>query len=65
MGRRDLYPLADLALDGKLGDRLRTLRNEKVSFQEIAYDLRADGVTVSGETVRQWCIQLGIHREAS
>jgi hypothetical protein len=55
-----IYPLIDRALGGTLEARLRLLREAGESYDEIAHDLRGDNITVSGETVRKWCIDLGI-----
>lgn len=55
-----IYPLIDRALGGRLESRLRLLRESGISYDLIAISLRDDSVTVSGETVRKWCIELGI-----
>lgn len=55
-----IYPLIDRALGGTLEARLRQLRSEGTSYDEIAIELRGDSVTVSGETIRKWCLELGI-----
>lgn len=60
MARSDLYPIVDLALDGKLEQRLRARRNAFASYDDIARELHADGIPVTGETVRKWCLDLGI-----
>lgn len=61
--RSSLFPLFDQLLDGKLEQRLAVARAQKLSFDDIAHDLRAEGVHVTGETVRRWCKELGIPTE--
>lgn len=56
MGATDLFPLVDKALDGQLIDRLTAWRSAGVSYDAIARELHAEGVAVSGETVRKWCL---------
>lgn len=56
-----LYDMADRLAGGDLETRLRNWRNDGETFAEIAFRLRGDGVTVTHETVRNWCITLGIH----
>lgn len=56
-----LYTLADKLLDGDLEQTLRTARDNGTPFDAIARDLHAQGVSVTGETVRNWCIRFGIH----
>lgn len=56
-----VLPLADRILKGRLTERLRQERAEDRSFEQIARGLAADGIDVSGETVRKWCIELGLH----
>lgn len=58
MGRTDLRQFADRALDGKLDARLRASRDAGQSFDDIARELHAEGLPVSGETVRKWWIEL-------
>ncbi len=60
MGRTSTFPLADKALDHKLEERLRAARKANESFESIARGLHLDGIAISGETVRQWCRDLGI-----
>jgi len=61
MGRQDTFEIYDKALGHTLAERLRAGRKAGKPFTDIAYDLRAEGVNVSYETVRQWCIQIGAH----
>lgn len=57
MARQSRFDLADLILDGELEQILRAARLKNVSFDDIALNLRLRGIEVTGETVRQWCIQ--------
>lgn len=57
MARQSRYDLADLALGGDLEHTLREARAKKVPYDDIALSLRLRGVEVTGETIRQWCIQ--------
>lgn len=54
------WDLADRLFDGKLAVRLATEVAAGDSFDTIASRLTADGIAVSRETVRRWCIELGI-----
>ena len=56
----DLFALANRVLGGDLDGRLRELRSEGLSFDEMAERLGADGVAVSRETVRRWCTDIGL-----
>lgn len=60
-----MYPLVDKALRGTLRARLLEARERGDSFDDIAIALREDDVTVSGETVRKWCHELGIEQRAA
>lgn len=51
-----LYPLADRILGGDLADRLKAFRANGLSFESIARELSSEGIEVSGETVRKWCV---------
>ena len=53
------FTLHDRIIGGDLEARLRAMRAEHVSYDEIAYRLRPD-VNVSRSTVARWCIELGI-----
>lgn len=57
------FPLADKALGGTLERRLRKQRQAGMTNSAIAEDLADDGIDVSRETVRKWCIELGIDQE--
>lgn len=61
-----LHTLFDLALGGRLNERLRQWRDDGLSYDLIAYELRTTcaGTPVSGETVRGWCRDLGIEKAA-
>lgn len=66
MAPRTIFPIVDLALGGQLEARLRAWREEpKTSYDEIANTIRAEGVDLNGETVRRWCIDLGIEPDPS
>lgn len=60
MPQSTIYPLADLVLGGKLQQRLSDARSNGDSYDDIARELHAEGISVSGETVRKWCRELGI-----
>lgn len=52
---------ADEALGGNLRSHLGDERANGLSYADIAFRLRSDhGVVVSGESVRQWCIDLDV-----
>jgi len=59
MARRNLLDQIDRALQGELEDRIRTLRIAGSSYDEIAIALRPE-ITVTGETVRVFCIDRSI-----
>lgn len=56
MTRQSRYDLANLALGGTLARILAEARARNDSYNDIAYSLRDQGIVVSGETVRQWCL---------
>lgn len=58
LGRQ--YPLIDRILDGGLRARLDSDRRAGKSYFTVAAELRDEGFTVSPETVRQWCKELGL-----
>lgn len=66
-----IYNMVDALLNGKLEERLRSLRNEGKTVRAIAVNLNEllpDAVTVSYSTVHRWCDDLEIprpEREAS
>jgi len=56
-----MLSLVDRALGGTLTERLVRQRKAGLSYDDIAHELRAeDRIVVSGETVRQWCLTLGV-----
>lgn len=57
MARQTRYDLTNMALGGQLPILLAEAREAGVAFDDIAYDLRDRGIDVSGETVRQWCLE--------
>lgn len=63
MIRSRIYPIADKALDGHLEERLRKRRGEGASCETIARELDVEGITVSGQTIRTWCHELGIEAD--
>lgn len=54
------FELVNRALEGGLADRLRALRADGKSMDQISQTFKADGYEVSLETVRRWCQRLGI-----
>lgn len=62
MARRPAWQIVDLALGGTLEDDFGRMRAEGQSFDDIARWLDTRGVDVTGETVRSWCIGMGIHQ---
>lgn len=58
LGRQ--YPLIDRILDGQLEARLRASRSAGLSYFTLASEFTSEGFAVSPETVRAWCIELGI-----
>lgn len=54
------WDLADRLYDGKLAVRLATEVAAGDSFDTIAQRLTAEGIEVSRETVRRWCVEQGI-----
>lgn len=61
MARTPVYDLAETIVGGDLESKLRTWRESGETFADITHRLHEDGVTVTHETVRAWCIRLGIH----
>lgn len=58
---RAILPLVDRALNGQLKARLDADRAAGCSYDDIARALHSENVvTVTGETIRKWCIELGI-----
>lgn len=54
------FELVDAALFGKLPDRLKLMRNQGLTLDEMALRFQSEGVNVSRETVRRWCHRVGI-----
>jgi DNA-binding transcriptional MerR regulator len=53
--------MTDRLAGGNLEERIRTLRNEGLSFDAIAARLYAEHqIEVTGTTIRSWAKQLGI-----
>lgn len=64
-GRQPLLPLIDRLLDGKLADYLTEHRTAGLSFDAIGRRLANEhDVNVTGETVRRWCVELGVEEAA-
>jgi len=63
--RSPVFEIADKALDGQLAARLRAWRSDGLTFDAIARELLAEDLTVTAESVRNWCIRLGIHESRS
>ncbi len=62
MARTQVLKFADRALGGRLPLILAQYREEGMSFRSMAKRLSADhAVEVTGETIRAWCLDLGIH----
>ena len=55
-----LFEIVDRAHEGKLDDRLRALRAEGLSIEEMTDAFAEDGYTVSRETIRRWCQRIGL-----
>lgn len=63
MARTATYPLIDRLLGGTLEARLRDQRGQGESFATIARNLLLeDELVVSTDTVRRWCMDLGIEK---
>lgn len=61
-----VYRMADRLLQGRLADRLITLRGEGLSFEDISRRLYADaGIEVTGGTLRIWHRELTGEPEAA
>lgn len=56
-----VFTIINKMLDGTLEQRLTDWRAEGLTFEAIARELLAEDITVTGATVRNWCIRLGIH----
>lgn len=57
--RSTLWRMADTLMKGTLEERLRELRAEGRSYDEISRVLYAEGsVNISGRTIRDWFVQL-------
>lgn len=64
MARTDTFPLVDRLVPGGLTDFLAVARGEGQSHETIAFRLRSEhDITVSSETVRQWCKRTGADPE--
>lgn len=54
------FELVDRLMEGGLTDRLRSMREQGLSLDDMAKAFTADGYEVSLETVRRWCKKAGI-----
>jgi hypothetical protein len=59
------FPLIDRLLGGTLVQRLTDERTAGDSYFTMAARFTLDGFSVSSETVRQWCMELGIEKPRS
>lgn len=59
--RTTLFELVDRIFEGSLDGQLREWHAARVSFDDMAHEIRREDIVVSGETVRQWCVERGIH----
>lgn len=55
-----IFEIVDRALEGQLAQRLRDLRADGKSIDQITDIFTADGFDVSRETIRRWCKHAGI-----
>lgn len=63
VARTATYPLIDRLLGGTLEARLREQREGGASFADISRHLFTEhDLTVSIDTVRRWCSDLGIEK---
>lgn len=60
MGRTGLLPIADKLLEGTLRARLAEARANGVTYRAIARELEELGISITDETVRVWCRELGV-----
>lgn len=59
--RSSSYRMANRLMDGRLADRLESLRADDLSFETVARILYTEaGVEATAETIRSWTRQLGI-----
>lgn len=69
MSRPPKFQLVDLKLDEDLAsylERRRTDGDDKLSFDEIAFEIRErTGVKVTGVTVSNWCSLIATPAEAA
>lgn len=54
------FDLVNRAIEGKLPDRLKEMRADGLSLQQMADRFNADGFGTSLETVRRWCQRIGL-----
>ncbi len=60
--RSTLYRMAVETVGGDLRAYLAVRRAEGYSFDQIAREISAKGVTVSGTNVSRWAARLGVHK---
>jgi hypothetical protein len=56
--RSAAYVEANQAVDGHLVDLLKSWRDQGLSYDAIAGELRDRHVIVTGASVRNWCVRL-------
>lgn len=62
MAPTDTFRLVDRIIPGGLHAFLSTARDNDETFAQMSYRLRAEhDVEVTQETVRRWCVALGLH----
>ena len=61
----DQFELVNVSMDGKLAERLESMRDAGGSMVAIAEQLTADGYPVSRETVRRWLVRCGLPTKAA
>lgn len=54
------YEMVDNALQGALAERLRVMRADGLSIDQMAEAFGSDGYSVSRETIRRWCDRAGV-----
>lgn len=61
MGRQSLLPLVERVIAEPAAGYLQRLRDADLTYDDIARKLDADHqISVTGETVRQWCRRLDV-----
>lgn len=63
MARTSTFPLYDRASGGGLKQRLRAMRRKGMTYEQIAAELRNEGIDVASTTVFRWCRSEGIEQK--